>query len=124
MSVAVIAADTYPRQPDVDAIHYTFRLELGDASPEIKGEATVEMRFVKAGVAAFELDLASASNGKGMTVTAVSSSAGAVTYTHQANRVRIAMASPPKADEHRDFTIAYHGAPANGLRLLSSTLGS
>ena len=29
------AADNYPRKPDVDALHYTFRLTLRDASDEI-----------------------------------------------------------------------------------------
>jgi len=30
-------ADTYPRQPGVDAWHYVFRLEISDASPAITG---------------------------------------------------------------------------------------
>ena len=63
------------------------------------------MRFVKDGVAAFELDLASAANGKGMTVTDVTSNAGAVTYTHQASRLRITMPASPKANDHRVFTV-------------------
>src|SRR3954468_6595731 len=111
-------ADTYPRQPDVDAIHYAFSLELGEENPEIAGSAAIEMRFVRAGVTSFELDLASAANGKGMTVTGVASNAGPVTYVHQADRVRITMAAPSQANEHRIFTIKYHGAPANGLRLI------
>lgn len=115
-----VRADTYPRQPDVDAVHYVFALELGDASAEIAGTAQVEMQFLKAGAAAFELDLASAANGKGMTVTEVTSPDGPVTYTHQANRLRIAMGTPPKANEHRRFAIKYHGVPANGLRLLQN----
>jgi aminopeptidase N len=117
---APLTADTYPRQPDIDAVHYVFRLELGDSSPEITGEATIEMRFVKDGVTKFELDLASAANGKGMTVTGVTSATGAVTYTHQASRLAIAMASPSKKNEYRFFTVKYHGAPANGLRLIQN----
>jgi hypothetical protein len=30
-----LRADTYPRQPWVDAVHYRFALELSDSSPEI-----------------------------------------------------------------------------------------
>jgi aminopeptidase N len=118
-----VGADTYPRQADVDAIHYAFSLELADNNPEIVGSAAIEIRFVKAGVASFELDLASAADGKGMTVTDVASNAGAVTYTHNANRLRITMAAPSKADEHRVFTVRYHGAPANGLRLIKNKFG-
>jgi aminopeptidase N len=115
-----LRADTYPRQPDVDAVHYAFSLELGDTSPEISGSATIEMRFTRDGVTAFELDLASAADGKGMTVTEVTSPAGAITYTHQASRLKITMAAPARANEHRAFTIKYHGAPANGLRLIQN----
>ena len=30
------------------------------------------------------------------------------------------MATPSKANQHRTFTVAYHGAPANGLRLIQN----
>jgi hypothetical protein len=32
---AGVDADTYPRQPEIDAIHYAFTLELTGTSPEI-----------------------------------------------------------------------------------------
>ena len=35
-------ADTYPRQPGVDAFHYVFRLDISDTRPEIVGDATVD----------------------------------------------------------------------------------
>src|SRR5262249_58456681 len=61
-------ADTYPRQTGIDAIHYVFRLTLTDASDEISGEATADLRFVKDGVTQFWLDLASVADGRGMAV--------------------------------------------------------
>jgi len=121
--VVLYAADTYPRQADVDAIHYAFTLELSDDTPEITGTAVVEVAFGRAGVASFELDLASPAGDKGMTVTEVVSEAGPVTHSHQANRLRISMTAPSKAEEHRVFTIRYHGAPANGLRLIRNKYG-
>ena len=66
-------ADTYPRQQAIDAIHYTFQLTLTDASDEIDGEATVDVAFLQANVTSFVLDLATASGGKGMTASKVSS---------------------------------------------------
>jgi aminopeptidase N len=120
---APLAADTYPRQLGVDAWHYVFRLELSDTSPEIQGEATVDLRFVQPGVTTVALDLASAAGGKGMTVTAVTSGNGPLRYTHAANRLTISLPAPPKVDEHRTFTIAYRGAPANGLRLIQNKYG-
>ena len=39
------AADTYPRQPGVDALHYVFRLTISDLNNEIAGKSTVTVRF-------------------------------------------------------------------------------
>ena len=56
-------ADTYPRQPGVDAQHYVFRLTLRDDTDEIAGEATADLLFVRDGVTEFWLDLVSTVNG-------------------------------------------------------------
>jgi len=45
-----IFADTYPRQPGIDAQHYVFRVTLNDDNDEIVGETTVDLRLVKDGV--------------------------------------------------------------------------
>src|SRR5918993_2930224 len=66
-SSADATADTYPRQPGVDAIHYVFRLTITDASNEIGGEGTATLRMVADGVREVFLDLASAADGRGMT---------------------------------------------------------
>ncbi len=116
-------ADTYPRQPGVDASHYVFRLELSDAKPDIIGEATVDLRFTQDGVTSVALDLASAADGKGMTVTTVTSGGQAVRYRHQNNVLTLQLPAPAKAGQHMLFTIAYHGTPANGLRLIPNKYG-
>jgi aminopeptidase N len=116
-------ADTYPRQPGVDAWHYVFRLALSDTSPEIAGEATVDLRFTKDGVTSVSLDLASAANGKGMTVTGVTSSGKSARYTHQNNVLMLPLPAPSTSGSHVQFTIAYRGAPANGLRLIANKYG-
>ncbi|HTK29308.1 MAG TPA: M1 family metallopeptidase [Vicinamibacterales bacterium] len=118
-----LSADTYPRQPGIDAWHYTFQLELSDASPEITGEATVDFRVVSGDVRQAVLDLASASGGKGMQVTAVTSAGQPVAYTHRDNRLTLPLPAGVKPDQHVSFTIRYHGAPANGLRLLKNKYG-
>jgi len=120
---AVASADSYPRQPGVDAWHYVFRLELSDANPEIAGEATVDLLVRRDGVTDAALDLASAANGKGMTVTAVSSSGRPVTYVHKGNRLTMTLPAAAKSGQHLVFTISYHGAPANGLRLIQNKYG-
>jgi aminopeptidase N len=73
LTAAHAAADTYPRQPLVDAVHYAFQLTLGDESDEIAGTATILLRFTGSGATTVALDLASAASGKGMTVVDVTS---------------------------------------------------
>ena len=116
-------ADTYPRQPGVDAWHYVFKLELSDTSPEIKGEATIDLRFTQAGITSVSLDLASAANDKGMTVTAVTSNGADLRYTHENGVLKIQLPRASAAGEHQVVTVAYHGAPASGLRLMKNKYG-
>jgi aminopeptidase N len=111
-------ADTYPRQPGIDAQHYVFRLTLRDDTDEIAGEATAEMKFVQDGVTECALDLASPTQaGKGMTVSSVTVGGEAVKYVHERDRLRITVDPPSKAGEIRKFTVSYKGAPASGLRI-------
>jgi aminopeptidase N len=117
---AVLAADTYPRQPGIDAQHYIFRIGLSDANDELDGEATIRLRFVKSGETEFFLDLASAANGKGMTVASVTANGAGVKYVHSGDRLTITLPSTPNAGEMREFTVRYHGVPAGGLQILNN----
>jgi aminopeptidase N len=116
-------ADNYPRQNGIDAQHYVLRVTLNDDNNAIVGETTVTFRFVSGGVHEIALDLASAKDGKGMTVDTVSSGNAAVTFSHQNDRLVLALSSLPKAGELRDFTIRYHGVPADGLRIVKNKYG-
>ena len=112
-------ADTYPRQPGVDVQHYTFRLTLSDATNEIEGEASIDVRFTEDQVKELALDFTSpTADGKGMTVTSAS-----VPYTHKDNRLRLAVEPPSKSGERRQFTVRYHGIPAGGLRIMTNKYG-
>ena len=111
------AIDTYPRQPGVDIEHYVFALELSDASDEIRGDATVSVRFTRDGLTSFFLDFATPATGKGMTTTAVVSDSVALRHTHAQNRLTITLPRPSKAGELRRFTVRYRGIPADGLRM-------
>jgi aminopeptidase N len=117
-ALTTLFADTYPRQPGIDALHYTFKLSLTDANDEIQGDALVELRFNQDGVTEFSLDLASvAGEGKGMTVTAVTPSSS---FTHANDRLRIVTGAPSKKGERRQFRIVYHGVPAAGFRIMKN----
>jgi aminopeptidase N len=119
-----IGADTYPRQTGVDAIHYVFRLGLSDATNEIAGETTVTVKFLLDKVGDVQLDLASVSAGKGMTVQSVRRGAAteipgpasdAIVYTHQNNRLRLVLPALSTAGQAFTFTVRYRGFAADGL---------
>jgi aminopeptidase N len=123
LCVSLASADTYPRQPGIDIQHYIFRVTLADESDRIAGETTVVVRFVKPGVTELALDLASAANGKGMTVTEVSANGAPAKYTHRDGRLTIALGAPPNAGEHRTYLVKYGGVPAGGLYFVKNKYG-
>ena len=113
-------ADTYPKNPDIDILHYIFRLTLSDGTDEIAGETTVDLRFLRQGLSEFALDLVKAkSDGekRGMTVTAVTSDLGPVRFEHENDRVRILLPGASRAGQIGRFTVSYHGLPATGLKI-------
>src|SRR5204863_2674923 len=120
-----LAADTYPRQPGIDARHYAVRLTLLTSdSNEIQAEAAVTLHIVNAGTREAILDLTSPRpDGKGMTVTGVTSNGAAVKYEHRDDRLHLPLPAGAAAGQDVTFTIAYHGEPANGLRLLNNIHG-
>ena len=116
-------ADSYPRQPGIDAQHYIFRVTLSDDSDEINGAATIDLKFVQDGLVEAVLDLTSLNAGKGMTVTGVSSGGISVPYTHAANRLTLRLSPVPKTGERRRFDVNYHGVPGNGLHIARNKYG-
>jgi aminopeptidase N len=123
LSTVRVGADTYPRQPAIDAQHYTFHLILRDDTNEIAGDATVQLCFLQSGTREFSLDLASASSEAGMTVTEVTSPSGGLRYKHANDRLTITIDTLPVRGERRAFRVQYHGIPANGLRIISNKFG-
>ena len=122
----IAVADTYPRQPGVDAIHYVFKLALNDASDEIAGETTVTIRFNGDGLRDVALDLTSQAASKGMTVASVRRAGGAaeaLPFTHQNNRLRITMPAPSKTGQEVAFLVQYRGIPGAGLRIGANIYG-
>jgi aminopeptidase N len=122
-AAAPAGADTYPRQPGVDAIHYVFQLTISDANNQIAGDSTATLRFTAPGVTEVALDLITAAGEKGMAVSGVTSGGKAMKFTHQGDRLRIVLSQPSKAGEELTITTTYSGVPAGGLRLINNIHG-
>jgi aminopeptidase N len=116
-------ADTYPRQAAVDAIHYRFAVTVALDGGRIEGEAVATLRLL-APIREIALDLVSASNGDaGMKVSAVSLGGHPISYSHEANRLRLRVPEAAAPGQDLVYTIAYSGLPADGLRTLATIYG-
>lgn len=115
--------DRYPRNPNVDVLHYSFSLSLSDTDDRIAGLARVSVRFRRAGVTGFELDLVGPRAGRGMSVAGVEDSGAPARFEHRGDRLRVTLASPSRASEERTITIRYGGVPADGLIISTNRYG-
>ncbi|MEQ9099569.1 MAG: M1 family aminopeptidase [Imperialibacter sp.] len=118
--------DTYPKNPNIDVLHYTFRIELSDDTDEIKCEETVDVRYLADGVEWLRLDLVKASaalQNKGMRVSGVVSNGRAVVFTHENEELKIKLPFASRANERQQYTITYVGTPASGLKIGNNKYG-
>lgn len=119
-----LAADTYPRQPGIDVLHYAFSLALSDQSAAIEGDARVTLRVLDIAVREVALDLVVADAATGMTVTAVTGEGGPVSFTHADDRLRLPLPDDVAAGQQVSFTIRYGGVPREGLRMHTNLHGA
>ena len=122
LSASPAGADTYPRQPAVDAIHYVFRLTVTDTNDTIAGEATAKFRIVST-VSEISLDLVSTSSGKGMTVSGVSAAGRPLEFVHDSDRLRVLLGESAPVGSEVAISVRYGGVPAEGLRILNNIHG-
>jgi aminopeptidase N len=115
----------YPRDWDVDVVHYRFHLTLRDGTDEIDGRAEVTVRFTEDGKDSFVLDLVGedAETGQGMAVVAVTRDAAPIAFEHADNKLHITLDSPSRAEDRRTYAISYRGIPADGLIISTNMHG-
>ena len=114
-------ADNYPKNYNVDIIHYNFKIQLSDKTDEIIGTTKVNLVFKKENIKDFRLDLVNIDKNstlkKGMEVEAVLLNGVPVSFTHQENNLHIHWEKGSNKEEAAEFTIKYHGIPAGGLKI-------
>ena len=118
--------DTYPKNPNIDALNYAFTIELSDTTDLIVGELALDVRFVGAGVRAVRLDLISASaapGGKGMRVSGVTINGTAIPFTHANDVLLVPLASAPVVNQRARLVVRYRGTPATGLKIGNNKYG-
>ncbi len=120
-----LRADTYPKNPRVDVINYSFALEVQDKDNRISGTADVDVRFDGDGVTSLRFDLINqdASTGRGMTVSAVSAGGNPLAFVHRDNALTIELPGRFARDQRLRLQIAYAGEPASGLKIANNKHG-
>ena len=116
----IAKADHYPRNYDIDVLHYSFKLILSDTTDEIKGTASITALFKKDDIRQFRLDLVNRTverKGKGMAIESITLNGKAVCYTHKNDEVLINLPNPSVGGSEMVFVIHYYGVPADGLRI-------
>ncbi len=118
--------DTYPKNPNIDALNYAFTIELSDTTDLIVGELALDVRFVGAGVRAVRLDLISANaaqGGKGMRVSDVMMNGTAIPFTHANDVLLVPLATAPVVNQRARLVVRYRGTPATGLKIGNNKYG-
>lgn len=121
-----VFADNYPKNAKIDALNYAFRIQLSDNTDEIICEATIDIRYLAAGVETLRLDLINASaelENKGMTVSKVVSGDKTLQYTHENDELLITLSKPSTQNQRVKYTIYYSGIPASGLKIAENKYG-
>jgi aminopeptidase N len=109
--------DTYPKNPNIDVLHYVFDITLSDDTDVIQVEERVEVRWAEAGMTELRLDLIHREGAMGMEVSAVDWSGDPLEYTHEDGVLRILFPKGSMANERRVVTVHYSGIPAEGLHI-------
>lgn len=118
--------DDYPKNPNIDAINYVFKIDLSDDTDEIICEATIDVHFLSAGVQYLRLDLTNVSSelkNKGMHVSGIISNGNSLTYRHENNVLYIKLHAPSTVNQRSKYTITYNGIPTAGLKIANNKYG-
>lgn len=125
LATTTAAADTYPKNAGIDVEHYTFTLELQDATDRIAGSAAIDVRFTRDGETALRFDLVGTvgASGKGMTVERVSASGARLVHSHRDNVLTITLPRPSTRGQRLRVEVVYAGEPASGLKIANNKHG-
>jgi aminopeptidase N len=117
-----ISAKAQVTFPDIDVQHYTFALTLNDANNDIKGKATISIKFLN-NVSKFQLNLIkkNSTNGEGMLVSSVTENGKILKFLQDEDDVTIF--SSAKNNSTHTYAISYSGIPADGLIISTSEFG-
>jgi len=115
------SANAQVQFPGIDVLHYTFRIGLNDQNDTIKGQATVNIKFLS-DVSSFQLNLVKPdAKGKGMLVSSVAAHGKSLSFSQDSDVLTITSAA--KEGSLHSYIITYKGVPADGLIISTNKFG-
>lgn len=106
-----------------DVQHYSFELELNDASDNIKGKAIIKVLTIE-NTRQLDFNLVKlGKEGKGMKVEQVTINQEKAGFTHNASRISINSRQAIPAGQIVEIQIHYQGIPADGLIISKNKFG-
>ncbi len=114
---SLAAADDYPRNAALDAVHYKLSLTIKDASDEIEAETEILFEFRQDGVKTIPLDLA------GLTVDRVTEDRREAKFTRAGDKLTVALSGDYRRGDRVRVAIKYHGRPDDGLIIRKNKFG-
>jgi aminopeptidase N len=125
LSVSLLFIDVIARAQvpgaTIDVQHYTFALQLNDNNNNIKGEATVAVKFLR-DASFFTLNLVKKNaKGNGMTVSTITENGKNLKFEQDSDAVKIY--TTVKAPSRHNYVITYEGIPADGLIISTNKFG-
>jgi aminopeptidase N len=120
LALKLSANDRYPRNFNIDILHYSFFLNINDTTNVIEGRAEINIRFLVP-LDSIWLDLAGKeSNGAGMIVTNVTICSRQVNWKHRNGKLAIPVNG---ISDTCTLQISYRGIPADGLIISKNKFG-
>ncbi len=123
ISFTLSATDHYPRNSNIDVIHYEFSIYLSDSYNLIRGEAKLRINHT-GNTNEIKLDLVNLNDkGNGMTVEEVTIDGNPAHWSHDDDRLRIDLATMKVEGETSNLVVSYYGIPADGLIISRNRYG-
>jgi aminopeptidase N len=112
-----LARDNYARPTGVDAEHYRIRVEIKDATDEIRGETEIVLLITDEEIRSVALDFGR------MAVDEVKENNQPARFTHAEGKLNVALQGSYRRGDHLALAVKYHGTPSDGLYIKKNKFG-
>jgi len=119
-----LLADDYPRNPNIDILHYVFKIDLSDDTNSITGNTLITALIKSDNLNNFTLDMiGKTGTGYGMVISAIIINDEQVRFEHNLNKLKIYFNETTVSGQKIKIEINYSGIPEDGLIISKNKYG-